>query len=239
MIGFFIGASAVGVYSIAYQISVGIIVYVTAIRQTFFPELSKFIDENKKQKCANYVHTGLRYFLMIAIPTVGGMYLIGPDVISILTEGQGVPSPALIAVIALGIATRGVDEIFGVVMRAIEETYRRARILATGAIANIGINAVAIPALGIMGAALATVATYVLVSALTMARVNETVPTRLPWYTATRCLGATLLMIGVVELLGISSPPVIVVLCVPIYFGLLFVLRELTVGEVRSRLDLG
>lgn len=43
MIGFFLGASAVGVYSIAYEIAVGIIMYVSAIRQTLFPELSKLV----------------------------------------------------------------------------------------------------------------------------------------------------------------------------------------------------
>ena len=113
MIGFFLGASAVGVYSIAYQIAVAMSMYVKPIEQTFFPEFSDFIDENQYEKCAKYLRTGTRYFLIIAVPTAGGMFLIGPDVISILTAGQGTPSPYLVGVIALGITIGGAAGYYG------------------------------------------------------------------------------------------------------------------------------
>ena len=236
MIGFFLGATAVGVYSIAYEISLGIIMYVSAIRQTFFPEFSKFLDNDQYEKCGTYVSTGVRYFLVLALPTAGGMYLIGPEVIGLLTEGRGLPSPGLISIIALGITAQGVDVIYGVVMRAAEETYLRAKFVSTGAVGNILINAVTIPLFGVMGAAAATLLTYLFISGLTIGRVRKIVPVELPWLTVLRCLGATIAMVALSELVLEASVIVTVIVSVPTYFGLLFVLRELTIDEVRVRL---
>lgn len=235
MIGFFLGASVVGVYSIAYEIATGIMIYVSAIRQTFFPEFSKLLDDHDLRKCGAYVQAGIRYFLIIALPTAGGMYLIGPDVISILTEGEGIPSPLLISVIALGMTARGVDVIYGVVMRAAEETYLRAKIMGTGAAGNIIVNAVAIPLLGIVGAAGATLLTYLFVSVLTIRRVRNIVPFSIPWVTLLRCSVATLAMVSLSRSIPRPGIVVTVVVSVPVYFGILFVLGEITVDEIRTR----
>jgi len=236
MIGFFLGASAVGIYSIAYQITIAISMYVSPITQTFFPELSKFIDDGDLTRCANYLHAGTRYFLILAVPTVGGMYLIAPDVISILTAGQGIPSPDLIGVIAIGIAIKGIDELYGTVMNAVEETTLRAKFVGVGAVANILINAAMVPTFGIMGAAVATVSTYLLVSGLSINRVRSILPTKLPWLTIARTTGATLVMTIAAEAVLPDGVIVVVPVSVLLYFSLLFAGRELTLNEIRTRL---
>lgn len=238
MIGFFLGASAVGIYSIAYQIAIAISMYINPIRQTFFPEFSKFIDDDNLAKCANYLRAGTRYFLIIAVPTVGGMYLIGPDVVSILTAGQGVPSPVLIGVIAIGIVVKGVDQLYGTVMNAFEETSLRAKIVGVGAVANILINAIAIPSFGIVGAAVATVLTYLLASVLTIDRIRSRLPSKLPWLTIGRTAGATIVMVVAAETVLPDRMIVIVIGSALLYFGILFSSRELTLDEIRSHLAL-
>ncbi|MFC6939926.1 oligosaccharide flippase family protein [Salinirubellus sp. GCM10025818] len=238
MIGFFLGASAVGVYSIAYQIAVAMSMYVKPIEQTFFPEFSDFIDENRYEKCANYLRTGTRYFLIIAVPTAGGMFLIGPDVISILTAGQGTPSPYLVGVIALGITIGGIERLTGTILDAVEETALRAKIIWAGAVANILINAVLIPSFGIMGAAVATVLTFVLIAGLTIYRVADILPSTLPWLTVGRTVAATLVMIVVAETFVPDRIVITVVLSALLYFGALFASRELTLSELRTRLPI-
>jgi O-antigen/teichoic acid export membrane protein len=238
MIGFFLGASAVGVYSIAYQIAIAVSMYVKPIEQTFFPEFSNFIDENRYEKCANYLRTGTRYFLIIAVPTVGGMFLIGPDVISILTAGRGTPSPYLVGVIAVGIAIGGVERLTGTILDAVEETALRAKIIWAGAVVNILINAVMIPSFGIMGAAVATVLTFLLIAGLTIYRVADILPATLPWLTIGRTAAATLVMIIVAETFVSDRIAVTVVLSTLLYFGALLASRELTLNELRTRLPL-
>lgn len=236
LVGVFLGASAVGVYSITYQIAIAIKMYVSPIRQTFFPEFSAFVDQGEYRKCGSYLTTGLRYFLIIALPTVGGMYLIGPDVIGLLTDGQGIPSPALIGVIAFGLLWNGVDQQYGVAMRALEATRERAAILSLGVGANVLINAALLPLLGIMGAAIGTLATYVLVAGLTMNRVRSSIPARFPWRTGLRCSGATAAMVAVATVALDGALVSTVAVSVVVYLCLLFVLRELTVAEFRGHI---
>ena len=238
MIGFFLGASAVGIYSIAYQIAIAVSMYVSPIEQTFFPEFSKFTDKGEFEKCAKYLRAGTRYFLIIAVPTVGGMFLIGPDVISILTAGQGVPSPFLVGVIALGITINGIERLSGTIMNAVEETALRAKIVWAGTVANVLINAVAIPSLGIMGAAVATVLTYLLIAGLTLYRVSSILSLTLPWLTVGRTVGATLAMIAVAEAFLPDRIVIIVLFSGLLYFGMLVVSRELTLRELRTQLAL-
>jgi O-antigen/teichoic acid export membrane protein len=212
--------------------------YVKPIEQTFFPEFSDFIDENRYEKCANYLRTGTRYFLIVAIPTVGGMFLIGPDVISILTAGQGTPSPYLVGVIALGITIGGIERLTGTILDAVEETALRAKIIWAGAVANILINAVLIPSFGIMGAAVATVLTFLLIAGLTVYRVADILPATLPWLTVGRTVAATFVMIVVAEAVVPDRIAATIVLSALLYFGALLASRELTLSELRTRLPI-
>jgi len=235
MIGGFLGASAVGVYSIAYQIAAAISIYVSPIQQTFFPEFSDLIDDGKFDRCRTYLRAGVRYFLIIALPTVAGMYIVGPDLISILTNGQGIPSPVLIAIIALGIAVQGIERLYGVVIKAVEETGWRAKVIGAGAVLNVVVNAVAIPTLGILGAALTTLLTYLFAAVLMIGRVGRLLDTTLPWLTVVRCTGATFLMFVTTYLVFGIGGLLSIVVSPPVYFGLLFLFRELTVSELRMR----
>jgi len=234
MIGYFLGASAVGIYSIAYQISVVVTMYTNPMRQTFFPEFSKLIDEDKQAKCRSYLQIGVRYFLIIAIPTVGGLYLIGPNVASVLSQRTARPSAILTGIIALGFVSKGVYVLYGVVLDAVEATALRSKIQGIGAAVNILINVVAIPLLGILGAALATFLTASFTAVLTIQNVSTFVPNRLPWKTALRCSFATLLMIVVVKLTIPNNLVLVIGTSVFVYFAVLFATREISIQEIQE-----
>ncbi|EMA51717.1 oligosaccharide flippase family protein [Halococcus salifodinae] len=166
LIGAFLGAQAVGVYSIAYQIATAIMIYVKPIRITFFPEFSQLLENGKLDRCSRYLRQGVRYFLLISLPTVGGMYLIGPDVIGIIAGEGANPSGILVATIALGVVGLGVDNIYWVVLTADKRTLRATIIRWVGAVANLGLSIPLVLEFGIIGAAVATLGTYALTAGL-------------------------------------------------------------------------
>jgi O-antigen/teichoic acid export membrane protein len=166
LIGAFLGAQAVGVYSIAYQIATAIMIYIKPIRITFFPEFSQLLENGELDRCSRYLRQGVRYFLLISLPTVGGMYLIGPDVIDIIAGEGANPSGVLVAVIALGIVGLGVDHIYWVVLTADKRTLRVTIIRWVGAVANLGLSIPLVLEFGIIGAAVATLGTYALTAGL-------------------------------------------------------------------------
>ncbi|MCU4974895.1 flippase [Halobacteria archaeon AArc-m2/3/4] len=237
MIGFFLGASAVGVYSIAYQIAVSISMYARPIRQTYFPELSKFVDNNQYEECERFLRGAVRYFLIIAVPTIGGMFLIGPDVISILTQEGSKPSSLLVGTIALGIVAKGIGDIYGAAIDALEETALRAKFRGAGAVLNILINLIAIPTLGILGAAITTVITFFFTSSLIIRWVHSVIPSRIPFQTIVRCTTATFIMIWAGRTVFPQRLDLLVPLSAVLYFSLLFTMKELTVNELRKRIQ--
>lgn len=234
LIGVFLGDVALGLYAVTAQIATGISMYIMPIYQTFFPEFSRLLDEDRTETCAEYLEQGARYFLILAIPSVGGLYLVGGDVVELLTQAAATPSPLLIVLVSTGTAFVGVEVIYGSLMDAAEETEYRALYRTAGAVLNVGLNLLAIPRFGVVGAAGATVVTTFVVAGLTIRRVRYLVSTPLPWWTLLRCTGATLVLIWVDA--ALPSVPWLwtVLLSVPLYFAVLFLSRELSVAELRA-----
>lgn len=236
IIGYFLGATAVGLYSMAYQISIAILIYVNPIRETFFPEFSSLFDAGDLDACGRYLREGIRWFLLIALPSAGGMYLIGSDVIAILTAGAGIPGAALMFLLALGMAANGIGKIYGVILKAAEETDRRAIYTGIGAVANVLLNLLVVPVFGIAGAATATLLTYLLMGGLLARRARVLVPTRFPLGSFLRATGATGAMVLIGLTVDIDHLLITIATSVVVYTGLLFLTRELTVEECRAAL---
>lgn len=237
LIGFFLGASAVGVYSIAYQIATSISIYITPIRQTFFPEFSRFIENGEPDRCIPYLNAGVRYYLILSVPTVGGIYLIGQPVVSkLIGSSQPLPSGFLIALIAAGILLSGLDTIYGVILTASKRTRRLSEIRIVGAVSNLLLNLVLIPQFGIVGAGLATLLTYLFTSIVVFMSIS-TVRVSFTFITLLRTLVGTALMIAGVRILEIESMWYIVVVGSMIYFVVGTLTREIKISEIKSVLS--
>lgn len=238
LVGIFLGASAVGVYSTAYQVATAILMYQQPIASTFFPEFSRFIERDRREECSRYLEQGIRYFLLIAVPTVGGMYLIGPAVIRVMVGSEaGTPSGILLATIAFGIVIQGIDGIYGIVLQANKQTARLTVIRALGAVGNLVLNVALIPTLGILGAALATVGTYILTTLLVFYTVNNVLDSEFATLTGVRTIVSTLLMVLLAEMFLADSIPVLVLSGAVIYFAVTLLLGEISIAEMRHAVD--
>jgi O-antigen/teichoic acid export membrane protein len=238
LVGAFLGASAVGVYSIAYQIATAILMYRRPIVSTFFPEFSRFMEHDRHEECSRYLEQGIRYFVLIAVPTVGGMYLIGPAVIRVMVgSNAGTPSGLLLATIAFGIVIQGIDGIYGVVLQATKQTARLTSIRALGALANVLLNVALIPVLGVFGAAIATLGTYVLTALLVFYSVDRVLESEFATLTGVRTVVATVLMIVLAEVFLADSIVVLVLSGAIIYSVAIVLLGEISVAEIRRAID--
>jgi O-antigen/teichoic acid export membrane protein len=234
LIGFFLGASAVGVYSIAYQLAIAISVYVLPIRQTFFPEFSRLIEKGDAEQCVPYLKKGVRYFLLLSVPSVGAMYLIGPSVVqTLIGDSPPLPSNILMALIAGGILFSGLDQIYGVILTANERTDRLSAIRMVGAIGNLFLNLLLIQWFGVIGAAVATLVTYMLTSAAVFQEISVIKP---PFSVITfiRTALAASAMVAGIWLLNISSIWLTITAGVLVYFSISFLLGEIEPNEIKS-----
>lgn len=233
LIGAFLGAQAVGVYSIAYQIATAIMMYVKPIRITFFPEFSQLLENGELDRCSRYLRQGVRYFLLISLPTVGGMYLIGPDVIDIIAGEGANPSGVLIAAIAFGIVALGVDNIYWVVLAADKRTHQATIIRWVGAVTNLCLSIPLVLEFGIIGAAIATLGTYVLTAELMYYSSGQVFETTFVTGTVVRTALATVTMVVFTSLLT-NSPLYRVVVGALSYGVVVLALGEFSRAELRQ-----
>lgn len=224
LIGYFMGPTAVGIYTIVYQISTSLSLFVQPITTTFFPEFSKLIESGEIEECMKYHTNGVRYYLGLCLPGVGGLYLIGPDVIQIIsTTATANASITLLPVVGLGIFMFGLDQIYGVLLTSSERTTILAVIRGSSAGVNIVLNALLIPEFGIMGAAVATAATYGMSFAALYAKVDSIYDIHFDLPFLLKITVASVVMVASFEYVAIDNL-IVILLAAPIYYLILLLL---------------
>lgn len=162
IIGIFLGLSAVGIYSAAYAIGNLVHLFIAPIQFILFPELSRLYDEEKINDVKNYLSSSLRYFLLIAIPSVVGLSVLAKPVLMILTTPAFATGSIVIPFIALSGLLGGVFQIIINITLLVKKTQFNLFIHIIAASANLVLNIVLIPFIGILGAAIATLTSYIL-----------------------------------------------------------------------------
>jgi O-antigen/teichoic acid export membrane protein len=149
-------------YSIAYGLASLLLIFVTPIRNVFFPEFSRLIAEGGNEKIGNYLSTATHYFLVLAIPSVVGFIFTSEPLFEYFMSIEEARQAAqFVFVLGLGILFFGLSQLHGTTLFAARETKPVAFIQSLAAIGNIGLNLTLIPYFGVVGAATATAITYV------------------------------------------------------------------------------
>lgn len=161
VIGFFIGAASVGIYSAAYSIGTVTMLSIGPLTYILLPTIYKSFDENKIDEVRNYLSYSLKYFLMFSIPSAFGVTVLAAPLLQTLTTSEFILSGILIVpIIAISMVFEGVRAIFGEVLML----FKRTRILSSLSIfagsINLVLNIVFVRYFGIVAAAFATLISY-------------------------------------------------------------------------------
>lgn len=234
LIGYFLGASAVGVYTIVYQFAEVLGLFAQPITTAYFPEFSRLIEDGRISECLAYLRAGVRYFTMIGLPAIAGLYLVGPEIITQLaTKGTGEASITLLPVIAAGIFLFGLDEIYGIILISSERTEIITMTRGIAAISNVALNVALIPRFGILGAAIATVISYGSGLILLIHKLNKYFDVAFDYYFTMKCGIASISMTVVFVMIDLNA--LSTVIAAPIcYFAILFVFRGYSYAEIKQ-----
>ena len=161
MVGYFLGLSSVGVYSASYAIGSLVTLFVAPIQMILFPELSKLYDNDEIDRVQTYLSYSMKYFLFIAIPVVFGLTALSKPILNILTTPEFASGSIVIPIIALSGLLAGVFQIGINITLLVKKTKFNLYIHLVAALLNIVFNFVLIPSIGILGAAIATLMSYI------------------------------------------------------------------------------
>ncbi|MEM1252504.1 MAG: MOP flippase family protein [Cyanobacteria bacterium P01_H01_bin.21] len=152
LIGYFLGAVALGYYNVAYRLLLIMIKLLTNVTiQVALPTFSKLQKEPDKMRDAFYRVT--RYTSLVSFPAFLGMATLAPELIQTLFGEEWLPSVPVMRILAVIGILQSVQYFAGTVLLAMNKPLWRLRVVFLITVCNIvgffiavrwGINAVAI-----------------------------------------------------------------------------------------------
>lgn len=209
LLGWFLGAGATGMYAAGYDITnqtLGILMVI--VNLAAYPLAITALERKGKEAAKQQLSHNITLLLMIALPSTAGFALLAPN-IALLFIGQAFRNTAitLIPWIAIGSLLAGIKAYyFDLSFHLGRHTIGQVWVALAAAIANIILNLLWIPRLGVIGAAYATVIAYALGLFLSYALGRSIFKLPLPIWDiakiAVATLGMTLALAPVVSLRG-------------------------------------
>jgi len=161
IIGYFLGASSVGVYSATYALGNIPIMLATVLGFVLPPTLSQLYDEGRIDEVRTHLSYSLKYLLMMAIPFVCGAAVLSNQILGlfstteIASQGYYVVPPVALATLILCICVP-----FGQTLLLMKKTKVIGLAYMVAALINLGLNLLIVPIWGILGAAITTLIAY-------------------------------------------------------------------------------
>lgn len=157
---------AVGFYTNAHKVVNIILTLVTAITAVYLPRLS-YIYQNEREKYEEFLTTGVKIVLLLAMPCCFGLLVVADDLTMVLFGKAFAPAAATIRILAILILIKGVGDLLcyqAIISSGNEKHLVKSRVLA--GIANIVLNSILISRYAQNGAAIASVISELIVNGI-------------------------------------------------------------------------
>lgn len=237
-----LGVAFVGYYSPGYSLGNMIIMFISPLGLILPPVLSKYYDENNITNVKTILRYSLKYFLLLAIPSVFGLSFLSSSLLEILSTPEIAFQGYLItSFVAVSTLLYGVYVIFAQIIALEKKTKITGSIWTISAVLNIGLNIVILPYVGILGAAITTLIGYAFVCVLTIYYSHK----YLKIYFDTNSTLKSILASALMSLILVCLNPVggwnillLVGLCSLSYTVILFALKVIKKDEIKFFKDL-
>jgi O-antigen/teichoic acid export membrane protein len=194
-----IGEAPLGLYSAAYNMCQYVqMVLIASVGTAIMPMYMQMWVQKGRDETAAFISRSLRTYALLAMPVVGGLAAVGPELLPSLASEKFLSATAVVPWVIAGMAMDGLGAMVGAGLFIQRRTRTIMVIVMTGAVLNIALNVVLIPPLGIVGSALATLLSYALTSIWMAIASRSILPIELPWGTALRAGIASLVMFAAV-----------------------------------------
>ena len=194
MIGYYMDNADVGVYRVVIQFTTMAAFTTVALRQTLWPKVSRWGKTGEKELIEEALSRAFSYSLILAVPVFAGGVLLG-DRLLYFFYGAEFASGYLPLVILLTVQVVNVFQfLFTMNLSALDRQKDAFKVTAVAASANIVINLLLIPVMGIMGAAIATLVTMILNAVLARHILSKLITIRMDHNSLLNILKASAIM---------------------------------------------
>jgi O-antigen/teichoic acid export membrane protein len=207
LIGLFLGVLWVGYYNPGYSLGTILLMIVTPLRFLLPAALSELYDKEMVRRVRTYLSYSLKYFLVLAIPGSVGLGILSKELLLILTTEEIAGEGYLVTpIIAGAMLLYGAQIIMSQVLILKKRTRIIGSVMVAAAIVNIGGNVIAIPLLGMIGAAYSTFVAFAFALVVTTYFAMVHLRFDIDTTAIAKTVLGTLLMLIIIYLMGLFDP---------------------------------
>jgi O-antigen/teichoic acid export membrane protein len=161
LIQFYMGPEAVAVYSVGYSISTMTqSILAIPLRLAIIPMYLSTWNRDGEKETKRFLKNTLNYYFMLGIPIILGLSLFGKEIVTLFATSKYQESSIIIPYIITPLILYGAYVVYGAGLYIYKRTKILMYLTLLSGIINISLNIVLIPSCGILGAAYATLISY-------------------------------------------------------------------------------
>jgi O-antigen/teichoic acid export membrane protein len=167
VIGFFLGAAAVGIYSASYSIGWTLAMFINFIIYILYPEIFSLYDRGDIPQIGRYLSYSWKFLFLFLIPSVFGLSVLAGPLLEILTTAEFIaPGIYIIPLVAGSTVLYSMYKFYDGIIRLSKNTQALMYAIVIGGLINIVLNILLIPVYGVVAAAGTTFLSYFVITLL-------------------------------------------------------------------------
>lgn len=236
VIGIFLGSAAVGYYSPSYALGSILLMFLSPFALLLPAVLPKYFEEGNLKQVNKFLKYSMKYFLIITIPAAVGLSLLSKPILMIISTPEIATNGYLVTpFVCLGAVLMGIYGITNNMLILEKKTKILGKIWILVGVLNLIFNIIAVPFIGIIGAALVTLICYFIAFIITAHNSKKYLKLPFEYPSLIKTIIASIIMgvfVYIVNPSGILNVLITIFLAVAIYFGILFLIKGIEKEEL-------
>jgi len=185
MIGYFLTSTDVGYYAVAISLSKFFWLVPRAMSTVAYPAISEYWANNNHQAINKLVDKATKYSACILVFAGMSVIFFAKGIVTFLFTSDFLPAVLPLSILIIGTVIYGIMASIGDIFASVGKVNLVLKISAIHAVVSVLLNIALIPIYGVIGAATATAASYVLTVGITIYFLSKALSIKLDayWYT--------------------------------------------------------
>ncbi|MBX0303030.1 flippase [Haloarcula salinisoli] len=171
---YFLGGAATGIYGVAYAAVSFMGMFSTAFNFLGTPIASRLENEGDIEEVMELFRSVVRWLIVASVCALVPLAVFATDFISIIYQSKYASGGPVLAVLALGFAAKNVLSIHNSILQAVARSKTLSANTVIAAVSNLLLNVLLIPRFGLVGAAIATLLSFLIRDGLAAVQVYLT-----------------------------------------------------------------
>lgn len=162
VIGYLMNISSVGIYSVGYGIG-GLVYFVLGpVTSVLLPDFSALYDQGQIEELERRFCRVLKYYLALGMPAVIGVAILSKPLILLFSTPEFISAANVVTLVAIGVFLFAIFSLYSELLSVLKSVRILSLLWIGVAATNILLNFILIPKFGIIGAAVATLVSFLL-----------------------------------------------------------------------------